>query len=172
MNRLTKRNYIAALFNTALIIFIFLLHYTRLFDISVFRLSPMLLLPFLVSFAIFTEEMSATFTGAIIGVFCDSNTSGSSCFHTIFFFLAGFTVSLMMHYLLNNNIRSAIVLSVIVSSVYYVLRWAFFHAFTGSENSVEYLMKNAFPSILYTAVFIFPFYYLQRLIYRFKKKGR
>lgn len=172
MSRLTKRNYFAAVINAFLIIILFLLHYTQLLDITVYGVSPMLLLPFLVSFSIFTEEMPATFTGALIGIFADSSASGSSCFHTIFFFLTGFAVSLTMHYLLNNNIRSAIMLSLLTSVFYFVLRWLFFHAFSGVDNSTEYLMQYALPSVVYTAVFIFPFYYLQRIIFRFKTKGR
>ncbi|MBE6728458.1 MAG: hypothetical protein E7562_07415 [Ruminococcaceae bacterium] len=172
MSRLTKRNYISAIINAILISIIFLFHYTNLFSITIYNVSPMLLLPFFVGFAIYSEEMPATFVGAIIGFFADSTSSSGSYFHTFYFFILGLAISLMMHYLLNNNIRSAIMLSLVSSILYFVLRWLFFHAFSGSDNSIEYLMQYALPSVIYTSVFIFPFYYLQRFIFRFKVKGR
>ncbi len=171
MNHLTKRNYLAALFNILIAAMIFLVHYTPTIDISFFNISPMTLLPFVVAFSMHYEELSATIGCTVIGIFADSILSGSSCFHTILFFILGFAISLMLKYLLNNNLKCAIMLCFLASVLYFVLRWVFFHAFTGMENSIEYLLQSALPSVLYTTVFIIPFYYLERVIYRFKMKG-
>ncbi len=171
MSRMTKRNYFAALINAMLIALLFLMHYSNLPDISIYNISPMILLPFAVSLSMFYDELGATVSCTVIGIFADSASISSSYFHTFFFFLLGFGVSLMMHYMLNNNIRCAVMLAVVLSAAYFVLKWAFFYAFSGLNNSVEYLMQYALPSVLYTAAFIIPFYYLQRAIFRFKTKG-
>lgn len=171
MSRPAFRKSAAALIELLLFAVLFVLHYTDLLKITVLHASPMLLLPFLAALAMFLEELPAALAGAAGGIFADSVSGGGFCFHTLFFFLTCFTISLLVHYLLNNNFRTAIMLSLLTAIAYYLLRWLAFHAFTGADNSIDYLMQYALPSALYTAVFFLPFYFLQRLIHRFRSKG-
>lgn len=170
MNRLARRSISAAteLLTAAVL---FLLHYTDILNISVFGARPMILLPFLVALSMYREELHSAVAGGLVGIFSDSVASGASCFNTILFFLLCFLTALATHYLLNNNLKTAIMLAVVWSLIYYFFRWLLFFAFTGSANSIEYLMQYAIPSVIYTAVFILPLYYWQRFIFRFRTKG-
>ena len=131
--------------------------------------TPMLLLPLLISFAMFEDELPAAMVGLALGIFTDSASSFGRIFHTAFFFLMGMAISLLIHYYLNNNIRSAFVLALLGSLLYFLIRWIICHAFGDTMlGSTVYLMQYAIPSTLYTTVFVFPLYYLQRLLHRFK----
>ena len=114
----------------------------------------------------FNEEWVSAFTGLAVGIFMDSSSSKFSIFHTVIFMFIGLAVSFTVHYLFNNNFRSAIALSLLASLFYFVARWIFFHAIGGvASDSIYYLMQYAFPSAIYTALFIIPFYFLQKKLY-------
>ena len=64
---------------------------------------------------------------------------------------------------LDRNLRSAVLLSFLLTLFYFVLRWLIFYAFTVSaQDNLTYLLHYAFPSVIYTNVFIFPFYFLYK----------
>ena len=153
-------------------IVLFLIHYNGLLTIPSLNANPILLLPFLISFCMFSQEITGAVAGLLIGIFMDSMSSSGSFFHTFLFFIIGLTVSLLSHYLLNNNFRSAIMLSILASIVYFLLRWFFFHALVQNNftYSVDYLNKYALPSIIYTNIFILPIYFLQSYLNRLKTK--
>lgn len=170
MSSLARKS-ISAAIELALAMLLFLIHYTDIVNIKIFGAEPMLLLPFLVAYSMFREELNAAAVGALTGFFADSVAVGASLLHTLFFFIICFAVALATHYLLNNNLKAAIMLSAFSAIIYYLLRWLCFFAFTGADNSIDYLMKYALPAVIYTALLIIPFYFLQRLIYKFRSRG-
>lgn len=152
----------------AIFFLLILLH----FSVSTFHFhyaTTVLWLAYFVAFAMFCEELSATVCGFVIGFFVDAVSSAGSVYHTFFLGILGLAVSLLVHYWLNQNIRTALVLSFFSVMLYYFFRWLFFHAIGGvSTDSLLYLLKYAFPSVLLTSVFIIPFYYLNRKLHRIK----
>ena len=147
-----------------LIFFIPLLfYYTGIFTLTIKNITPLLVLPILTSFSIFASPLKSAFVGLICGIFMDSCAIGSHCFNAILLLLIGTAVSVASNNIFNKNIFSAIVLSLITSAVYFILQWVIFHTRAVSMNdSLIYLLKYAFPTAIYTAVFILPFYYLFR----------
>lgn len=170
MSRLSRKA-VAAAIELLLAAILYLLHYTDLIHISVFGAKPMILLPFLVAYAMHRDELNAAVAGLLTGFFADGAASGTSFLHTFFFFIICFAIALSLHYLFNNNLKTAVMLSVTSAIFYYFLRWICFFAFSGAENSIDYLMQYALPSVIYTSLFIVPFYFLQRAIFRFRIKG-
>ncbi len=133
--------------------------------------SPMFLLPLLISFAMYKDEIPAALTGLALGIFVDGVSAFGGIFHTVFFFAVGLCTTLLVRYYLNNNIRSAILLSLVGALLYYLFRWLFRHAFTDTmAGSTVYLLQYALPGVLYTGIYIFPFYYLERALNRYKLK--
>lgn len=164
-----KRHFGIALLQFLMFCLLFLLHFSGILTIRSLHATPAILLPFLVTFCMFTGELSSALTGLIIGIFMDAFTSGGSYLHTFYFFILGCLVSILVHYLLNNNFKSAIMLSLVASLIYYFLRWFFFHAFNSSVvDSTGYLMQYALPSVIYTNLFAVPFYFLQSFINKHK----
>ncbi len=135
------------------------------------KVTPMFLLPLLVAFCMYEEELPAAFVALLLGVFVDSTSSFGGVFHTVYFFAVGLLTALFIHYYMNNNIRSAIVLTLLWALLYYLLRWLFRHVLNDTMvGSTVYLMQYAIPSTVYTTVYILPFYYLERCMHHFKSK--
>ena len=124
------------LVNTLIFIALLFIQYNGVFTISISRASPMLPLALLVTICMFCSELTAAISGLIVGVFID------------------------------NNIFASVALCALCTAFYLLLRWAFCIAFSAnfSEN-LTYIMRTIFPSVLYTAVFSIPFYYLERKLY-------
>lgn len=151
-----------------LIFFItFMIHYTDAIDISIKNASPMLMLPLLTAFSMFSQPVPAAAAGLITGILTDSAAAGTLCFNSVAMMLFAAFTAAMSNNLFNRNIRSALLLSVLTSLVYFLLRWLFFYAFiTNIEDNITYLLSYAFPSIIYTNIFIFPYYFIFRYFYR------
>lgn len=148
---------------------VLILHSTAVLDISIKTASPIVLLPLLTAFSIFHSVPSASVTGFICGAFMDSVSAGSYCFNTVALMLLGAFVSLVADTLFNKNIFAAAVLSLITSALYFLALWGIFHtAGETVQNSIGYLLSYALPSSAYTAVFIFPFFFLYRYFNKLK----
>lgn len=169
MNQNRLRRYTVALIEFLIFAILLLLHYSNAFHITALRANPIALIPFLVTFAFYNEEWASAFSGMAVGFFMDAVSSKFSLFHTVIFFFIGLLSCLIVHHLFNNNIFSAIALSLIMTLLYFLFRWIFFHAVGDSiEDNVFYLMYYALPSVIYTNIFAVPFYYLQRKFYNIK----
>lgn len=147
-----------------LIFFLSLLfYYTGILPLSIKGITPLLVLPILTAFSFFHSPLACALTGLACGIFMDSCALGSYCFNAITLLLIGTLVSLASSNLFNKNIFSAMVLSLIVCAIYFLLLWGVFHTNSVTiTDSLIYLLKHALPSAVYSAIFILPFYYLFR----------
>lgn len=149
--------------NVLIFTFVLLFDTSGFVDLSIDTATPMISLALLTAFAIFASVTRSAVVGFIVGAVWDSMTSGSYCFNTVAFFLLGAFISLAANNLFNKNIRASIAMAVIVAVIYFTARWLCFMAFgVGIENSLIYLLSYGLPSALYSAVFIFPCFYLYR----------
>lgn len=127
----------------------------------------MLPLALLVAVCMFCSELRGAVTGLIVGVFLDAYSSTPSGLNAIVFMLLGLAVTLVVKHLFNNNIFSAITLCIICTLIYFIFRWVFSFAFyTSFAENVSYLLSNLIPSALYTALFVIPFYFFEKLLYK------
>lgn len=167
----TKKRHPWIAFLSFLLFFIlFLLHYTDAIDLSIHNAQPLALLPLLTAFSIFAPPGKAATAGLLLGICMDGAASSTYCFHAAVMMLTAAAVSVVSTYLFNRNIRSALLLSFLTSLVYYALRWLVFYAFSGSvQSSLTYLLSYALPSVLYTFLFIIPFYFLYKYFYQCRK---
>ena len=140
-----------------------LFYYTNAFSFSIKGVTPLLVLPLLTAFSLFHTPLTCAVTGVLCGIFMDACMVGSYCFNAIVLLLIGVFVSVASSNLFNKNVQSACVLSLITSALYFILQWLFFH--TDNVNLTDnliYLLKYAFPSVIFTSIFIFPFFYLYK----------
>ncbi len=152
-------------FSFLLFFLLFILHYTDLLSLRIRGVSPLSLLPLLTAFAMFETLPAAAVSGLLVGI-CMDGAADTLCFHAVFLLLAASLVSVLSNNLFNKNIRAAAVLTLFLSFSYFFLRWLLFYAFTaGMRDNLSYLLYFAFPSILYTELFILPFYFLYRRCY-------
>ena len=88
-------------------------------------------------------------------------------FNAIVFCFLGLLAVLVTKHLFNNNIISAITLCVLCALLYFLLRWIFCYAFSLSfTENLTYIINTVIPSCVFTAIFIIPFYYLEKALYK------
>lgn len=165
--RSRKDTLILRFINVLLFALLFLIQYNSAFSIKIFNASPLLPLSLLVAIGMFCSELTGAFTGLILGVFTDAVASTPQGFNAVLFCALGLSSVLVIKHLFNNNIVSAVVLCALCSLFYFLLRWIFCYAFSLSfiEN-LTYLINTVFPSCLFTAIFIIPFYYLEKALHK------
>lgn len=150
-------------FDSLMFLIALLIQYNSLFLIKIYGANPMLPLCVLIVVSMFSSELYSFFFGFIVGAFADSVSGIGFGFNTISFMLAAFATAFIVHYIFNNNVRSAIALSIIVALFYFALRWLFSSVFGHSvTDSFVYLYRNAIPSTVYTAVITVPLYLLKK----------
>lgn len=159
-----KKRHVGILLLNILIFFLPLLfYYSGILTLSIKGATPLLVLPILTAFSFFHTPLCCAGVGLACGIFMDACALGSYCFNAIILLLIGAFVSLTSSNLFNKNIRSAVVLSLTTSTIYFVMLWLVFHTDGVTlTDSLLYLLKYALPSAIYTALFIIPFYYLLR----------
>lgn len=134
-------------------------------DITIRNATPLLIIPLLSAFSVFSSLEAAAVVGLFSGAMLDSVMSGSYCFNTITLFLLGAVVNLAANNLFNKNMRGVAALTLIMAVLYFLVYWLRFFAFTTNmKNSLIYLMSYGFPSAIYTTAFIFPFYWIYKKI--------
>lgn len=156
-----KRHPVIGIITFFLFFTVLIFHSVGTVDISIKNAVPLVIIPLLTAFSMYNSVTVSTVVGLLVGIFMDGTASGTLCFNAIFFVLAAAFVSVLSENLFNRNIRSALLLSFLVSLSYYLLRWVFFCVIGASaHDNLTYLLRYAFPSIVYTNIFIFPFYFL------------
>lgn len=157
-----NRRFIALAINALLLIFLFVIRYSGLATLAIGQAVPITLIPFAVAIALFWGEWVGASVGFIAGALMDGSMSSSSCFNTLALMLIGLICGILSSYYMNKNIRSAICLSLGSAFVYLFARLTFFYSFKGISVGAEYYSNYFIPTVFYTAVFILPFYFLEK----------
>lgn len=135
-------------------------------NLTVSNATPLIPIALLISISIFYSEGIAVFSGFVFGAFIDSYSSLPFGTSSVFLLVAALASSLIIRHLFNNNLRSAIALCLMVSLLYFTLKWLIVYSSSDLESSIGYLVQFGMPSAVYTTVFVIPFYYLQKFIIR------
>ena len=149
------------------VLYFFIFIFSRIpgLSLTLFGITPILLIPALMAGAMFFKESYALITGVYVGVLLDSTTA-TGFFNTATFAVIGFCAGILATHLLNKNLRAAALLTLIMSFVYYFAKW-FFYILLGNEpQKMAYLFQISIPSCVYTTLYIIPFYFLFRFIYK------
>lgn len=160
----SKKHLLLNLLNFGLIFVIFLFRYSGVFLLNIGQVAPLIILPLIVAISIFFGEFSGFLAGLFAGILMDTQVIGSSCFNVFALMLLGLVSGLCSTYLLNKNLKSAICLSVGASLVYFLLRYLILFAFDGVVFNFTYFISYFLPVVIYTSVFIIPFYYLEKFL--------
>ncbi len=161
MKRNTQK-YIALAVNIFTVLILFLLRYSGLATLAIGQAVPITLLPLVVAIAIFFGEWLGATAGFFVGALMDTVMSGSYCFNTITVMFIGLIAGVLASYYLNKNIRSATCLSLGAAVTYLFVKQIFFYSFKGISIGAEYYTLYFIPTAVYTALFIIPFYFLER----------
>lgn len=154
------------LLNTLIFTVLILFHYSGA-SIKISSANPLAALALLVAVIMFSSELAGVLTGLALGVILDSVTSTPIGFNTVTLTVISFAAALISHYLFNRNIKSALTLCLLFSFAYFFARWLVGFAFAGDiKDSFIYLIRYAAPSAIYTTVFMLPFYFMEKQIFK------
>lgn len=148
--------------NAFCIIALFILRYSSLLTLKIGQASPITLIPFVIAVSIFWGSGYGAVAGFFSGVLMDGVLTDSSCFNTIALMFLGALCGVLSSHYLNKNIKSAICLSLGGVFAYLFLKLTIFYSFKEISIGAEYFASYFIPTIFYTALFIIPFYFLER----------
>ncbi len=157
-----KKRFISAFVNILLIFIVFILRYSGVATLKIGGAVPNLLIPLSLSIALFYSEAVGAWSGLCIGILIDSVSAENSFFSTLYFFIGVSLCSVMTARLLNRNFKSAACLSLGMSFGYFFLKYLISFPFKGISVNYDYFVLTLIPSAVYTAVWILPFYFLQK----------
>lgn len=138
---------------------VFILQRIEPFSLKLGTALPLLLLPAVIVIACFLREWTGFWAGFLCGIALDTVTNGTQCFNTITLMVFGVSVGLLFRFLLNRNIKAIIIVSVLGSCLFFILKWLFLDLLTGDPSAVTLLLKYHIPSAIYTSLFAIPFFY-------------
>lgn len=143
-------------------------HTTGFRPFAIASANPFSVFALLIAFSMFATEWSSCFAGLFLGIFMDSGSANGSIFYTIVFFLSALFVTVASRHIFNNNLRAAVFICLICCLFLFGTRWLIFYGLNlGAAESIAFLFKSALPSAVYTTVFIIPFYYFERAIFKY-----
>ena len=131
---------------------------------DLFSVPAMILVPLVVSIAMFERSMAGLFFGAFAGILWDFATVRGDGYFSVIMACVGFFSGVAVTYFMRNNIYSALVLgsiSVLICNTGY---WLLFIMRKGYEGAFGVLWSYYLPSALYTMIFMFLYYYLVKYI--------
>ena len=102
---LRKRNWLFIAVNVLLFSAVILFETTGLVDISIKNATPLLLLPLITAFAVFSTVTQAAAVGFVCGAFLDSVSYGSFCFNSIALLVLSVLAYLIANNLFNKNLK-------------------------------------------------------------------
>lgn len=125
-----------------------------------FSVPPMLLVPVVVSIAMFERSTVGMLFGAMAGILWDFAAVRGDGYFSVMLCAIGFLSGAAVTFLMRNNIYSALVLGGIATAVCNVGYWLIFILGKGYEGALSVLFSYYLPSVLYTMVFVFVYYYI------------
>ena len=164
--RKTKNTFFIIITNALMFTVLLLFHYSGA-TIAISTANPMAALALLAAIIMYAGEAAGVLTGVLLGIVLDSVTSTPIGFNTVTLTVLSFLAMLISHFLFNRNLKAALTLCLLFSFAYFFARWLVLFAFAGdTAGSYMYLIRYALPSAVYTTVFIIPFYYAEKFIFK------
>lgn len=109
------------------------------------------------------DKMGSVF-GFFIGAFMDAVAFDTICFNSIFMLLCGYFCGVLVATYLNNNFKTSLILSTVISFIYYFTRVCI------NGFDLELFRYDYIKSIFLTIVFSIPLYAIINLIIKQRKK--
>lgn len=122
------------------------------------RPALLLLAPLLAAFC--EGPAGGFFFGLACGLLCDVIYPGSSFYLPFMLSVLSFAAGALVSSLMRNNLVTALLLCTVSLLLIKLTEWFFTFQFTGADPSAFPLLNFTLPTVLYTAAFIPPLYYL------------
>lgn len=157
-----KRNIWIKVFDVLIFSIVTVVYCSGAMPFTIAKATPFTVLPLLVGYSMFSTVTKSAIAGLLCGICVDAVAAKAVSFNAIVLMLIATFVCLFANNFFNKNIKSAVVISLLSSTFYFVLNWALFYTSSTVKDNSAYLMDYALPSAVYTAVLVIPVFYLYR----------
>ncbi len=158
---------------TVLLVFMTALFQHSGFIPEIFGAPAMLLVPLTVCIAMFERSIPGMCFGVLAGLLWDFATARGDGFFSVMLTAVGFFSGALVTFIFRNNIRAALLISFGALTVCNVSYWFMFILRKGYEGGFDVLFSRYIPSVFYSLIFVFVYYYIIRLIFKStSEKGR
>lgn len=134
------------------------------FVLNLFGVRPVLILPVAISVAMFEHEFTGGIFAAAAGILWGISSDTVFGYYAIVLLVLGAAAGLICSYGLSPNLLTALLLSFGASLITGLLDFFFQYVLWGYNGLGRFFLTSMLPTILITAFFILPIYYLVRLI--------
>ena len=156
------KQFVAVTVNILIIVLLAVFRYSGLATFKIGETVPVVLLPVVIAVAMFFGDNASLLSALLAGVLMDSMSADSSWYNTVFFVIAAAVCNFLSSRFLNRNLKAAVYITLIVSLFYFFLKYLIFFVFGGISVNYDYFLLYLIPSVVYTAAFIVPFYFLEK----------
>lgn len=125
---------------------------------------PMLLLPILVTIAIFEGEMAGLFFGLIIGILSDVGLWDIIGFYAIIFMVMGYFISILATNFFKANLITALIVASITILISYLLYYIFAYVLKFYDAAGYAFVRHFLLRMLYTLMVTPVFYFFNKAI--------
>ncbi len=133
--------------------------------------SAMLLIPLVISIAMFERDVAGMMFGLFAGFVWDFYSAHVDGYYIIFLACVGYACSYLISRYMRNNIVTAIVYSLVFSLLCVTLYWLFFVVFNSVDGAFTLYYRVYLISAAYTVALTPLYYYFVRAIaLRFRKQ--
>lgn len=161
-----KKNVLKHICYFTIVIMVFLAQSTPQF-LEVFGIKPLLLLPVVVSIAMFEGEFIGGIYGVIAGLLLDYSATTYFGFNAIIFMVGCVLVGILIIHLMQRNYFNSIIFCSSILLIRGVLELFFRHIIWANTGVITLLLGNIIPTILYSVCFAPLFFILFQKISRY-----
>ncbi len=159
------------------IIFVFLIVFTALMQHSgalpeIFSVPAMALIPLTVSLGMSERATAGMWYGALAGLLWDFASPVGDGFFAVALTTVGFVSGELAAFVFRKSIRSVLLVSFGALMTVNVSYWLIFILRKGYEGAAEVLVSYYLPSVLYSLLFVFVYYYIIDFFVRITKEKR
>lgn len=134
---------------------------------EIYHASPMLMVPCVVSVAMFEGETAGAIFGITAGFIWDSQSARLFGFNAFFLLFFGLFVGLLVKYIFKNNIISALLFNLALALLLEIFTWFFCLDLFGDRAFLFALLNDIIPTSLYTLALSVPIYFgVRKLNYK------
>lgn len=142
-----------------LVLFLYLFQVTPRLLPSIGGVLPVPLVPLTIVIAMREYEGAGAAFGLVCGLLMDITSASSMGSHAILLLLLGFFSSLLVNSLLNDTLRTALLLGATGTAIYCITHWIVTCVLSGLQGTVGFLFHRYLPVFVYTLIFLIPLYY-------------
>ena len=153
------------IFVVAIVIAALLQNTPHLFP-SIFGAHAFLLIPLVVCIGMFETDLAAALFGGFAGALWDVTLAKGDGYNALVLMCFATVTSLLINYLMRNNMSTALLISSAAIVLYSILHWFIFVVCSGATGGIVTLFSFYLPSTIYTFIFAPIFYIILRSVLR------